>query len=138
LTHLPDKPLELQLLNELQRGETLYRRTLTQLQQSLPDEDHSAEEIAACLARLEPAMERIQSLENTLAPLRQAWARGPRRAGAELKTLLGNHEQLLKGLIERMDALEQQMQRHRRQAIPGLDQVVRHQQMQRAYQQGTR
>lgn len=138
MTHLANRPpLEQQLLSELQRAETFYRRALAHLQgNSL--ESGTVEEIAACLSRMEPVMLQIQTQEGTLSPLRKEWGESGRRPGPELKRMLAIHEELLQSLIKRIDAMESQMQQHRRQAIPGLDRVVRHHQMQRAYQQRMR
>lgn len=138
MTHLVNRqPLEQRLLSELSRAEALYRRALAHVQgDSLSTA--TAEEIAAVLNRMGPVMSQIQVLEGALAPLRQEWKESGRRAGPELKQMLAVHEQLLKSLIDWIDSLELQMQQHRRQAIPGMDRVVRHQQMQRAYQQGMR
>lgn len=131
-------PLEFQLINELQHAETLYQRALKGLQAGVPQPAPAAEDITRCLDRMQPLLSRIQAQESSLAPLREAWMRQACAAGPELKRLLKQHEQVLQSLIEKIDSLEQQLQHHRREAIPGLDRVVKHHQMQRAYQQASR
>jgi len=138
LTHSQKHPLEQQLISELQRAEALYRRMLTGLNTSLPKGDCGADEITAGLTRVQPLMLQIQTMESTLAPLRKEWTRQSQPAGPILKQILHQHEEILKTLIHRIDVLEQQLQQHRQAALPEMDRFVRHQQMQRAYQQAVR
>ncbi|WP_437227796.1 hypothetical protein SH661x_000559 [Planctomicrobium sp. SH661] len=130
-----ENPLEQQLINELRRADALYRRALASLHSSLPEEPRSADEITDCLGRLQPLMQQAQEIELGLAPLRQEWIDSRTRPGAELRQILKQHEEVLKTLIGKINHLEQCLERYRAQAIPGMDRVVRHHQMQRAYQQ---
>lgn len=138
MNHFPDPPPEQRLIAELRRAEALYRRALASIQSSLPQTEGSPEEITACLARLQPLMLQVRDVELELAPLRESWMSRGQPSGVELQQTLRQHEQLLKTLIDRIDALEHNLKQHRTAAIPGVDKFVKHQQMQKAYQQMSR
>lgn len=138
MKHSQKNPLEQQLVRELQRAEALYRRMLASLNVNLSKADCGPDEITAGLARVQPLMLQIQTMESILVPLRNEWTRQSQQAGPILKQILHQHEEILKTLINRIDVLEQQLQQHRQKALPEMDRFVRHQQMQRAYQQSVR
>lgn len=110
-----------------------YRRSLATLEAALPSAAPAESELADALARIQPAMRQVQELEAALAPLRQAWLGLAQRPGPELKQALQVHEQLLTGLIGKIDDVERKLQQARRQLVPAVDACIRHQQMQRAY-----
>ncbi len=130
--------LEAELIHLLQRAEGPYRRALALIETSLPQSQPTADDISACLVRLEPLMKQTEEVERELAPCRQQWTDAGYRATPELKSVFQQHGQLLSTLIEKVNALEQRMQELRRQARPQVDAVVRHHQMQRAYQHSGR
>lgn len=135
MKHSQNDQIEQQLTHQLRQAEAPYRRALAVIQASVPETGSDVEDVSKCLTRLEPLMRQVQSLEAVLAPLRQQWLALARQPGAELRQVLQQHEQLLGRLIGRINVLETQLQSQRREVIPSVDSYVRHQQMQRAYQQ---
>jgi hypothetical protein len=131
-------PIEQHLLAELRRAELPYRHALSLLEAEMSCAHPTTEELSACLQRLDPVLLQIRELEATLAPVRQAWLALAQPPGGDLRSTLQRHEQLLTGLLGRVDALEQQARRARRELIPEMDALARRQQMQRAYQQSSR
>jgi len=132
--HSDRASLEAELLRQFQRAEGPYRRALSLLESAVPHESPSAEEITACLSRLEPIMRQTEEIEKDLGPCRQQWLQRGYQAGPALKTLFQQHEQILGTLIRRINLLEERMQQFKREVRPEVDSIVRHQQMQRAYQ----
>lgn len=138
MNHSATDSLELKLISELRRIEGAYRRALAMIRTSLPERDPSAEQISAFLCQFQPVMRQLQEMENSLAPLRKQWLAQSRRPGAELIGTLRVHEQLLGELLSRIDGFERELQRARKALLPAVDNCVRHQQMQRAYQHAAR
>lgn len=125
--------IEQRLTSELRRIEAPYRQAL-QIVESLPGETTPGyTEISECLSRLQPVMEHIHHVEGNLAPLRRQWIALSVRPGQELRTTLDLHEQLLQGLIRRIDHMEQQLARQRQTLLPQVDAEQRRQRMKRAY-----
>jgi len=119
-------------------AEKVYSRALAFLQSNLRAGSETADEITECLTRMDPMLQQAQELEVELAPLRAEWSARSLRADSEMKQILARHETLLGSLIQQMNQLENQLKRHRSASVPEIDRLVRHQQMQRAYQQGVR
>lgn len=135
MKHSPNDQIEQRLTHQLRQAEAHYRRALAVIQASVPESDPHLEDVSKCLTRLEPLMRQVQSQDAVLAPLRRQWLALARQPGTELRQVLQLQEQLLGRLIGRIDALQTQLQTQRRELIPSVDSYVRHQQMQRAYQQ---
>lgn len=108
------------------------------IQNALPHADPTAEEISTCLARLDPLMKQAQEIETELAPCRERWLAMGYQADSNVKPIFQRHEQLLTELIQKINSMEHQMQQHRQATAPQVDTLVRHQQMQKAYQQAVR
>jgi hypothetical protein len=125
--------IEQRLTSELRRIEGPYRHAL-QIVESLPSESAPGyAEISECLSRLQPVMEHINHIEAALAPLRREWIALSARPGEDLRTTLDVHEQLLQGLIRRIDRMEQQLAQQRQTLLPAVDAEQRRQRMKRAY-----
>lgn len=129
--------LEQELIAQLRRAEPSYRRAAAMLASEFHPES-GMEDVSTCVQRLQPLMQRVQEHEDLLAPLRQQWLTLRCTPGGELRRLLGEHEQLLQGLISRIHSLESHAARLRRTLLPEVDSYVRHHQMQKAYQQQSR
>jgi len=133
LIALDRNKLEAELTSLLQRAEGPYRRALALIDSSVPHPQPSAEEISACLLKLEPLMRQTEEIERELAPRRQRWIESGLQAGLPLKEIFQQHQHLLGSLIGKINAMEQRMEQLRQRARPEVDAAVRHQQMQRAY-----
>ncbi|WP_437191308.1 hypothetical protein [Planctomicrobium sp. SH527] len=127
--------LQTELLSLLERAEGPYRRALTMIQNALPQANPTAEEISLCLSRLDPLMKQAQEIEIELAPCRERWLAMGFQADSHVKVIFQRHEQLLTELVHKINSMEHQMQQHRQATLPQVDALVRHQQMQKAYQQ---
>jgi len=130
--------VESRLIGLLRQAESLYRRALSAIQRSIPMADPDAEVIMACLVNLEPLMRQTQELELSLAPCRQAWTQLGVPGSPELQAVFQQQRQLLGELLGRINELEDRLRQLRQRAIPEVDTVLRHRQMQRAYQQAAR
>ncbi len=130
--------LETALLGLLQRAEGPYRRALAMIEMCLPDPDPAADEISDCLSRLEPLMRQAQEIEVELAPRRQEWIERGYKPDSSTRQVFADHQKLLGSLLEKIHRLEQRMLSLRQKAKPEVDTWIRHQQMQRAYQQASR
>lgn len=128
--------LEEDLTVALESMEQLYNRALGLIEATLPHE--TTQQVSACLARIQPTLSQIEAREQTLAPLRQAWIDSGQRPGPTLKLKLTRQEPLLQQLIGRINSMEKQILEARQELLPKVDSVVKHQQMQRAYQQQAR
>lgn len=126
-------PIERELTSELSSAEAPYRRALDIVRELPADTPAGYEEISACLARLQPVLQQINAMESTLAPLRRHWHALNAVPGAELRSILDVHEQLLRELIERIDRMEQNLSQAKQTLAPAVDAHIRRQRMQRAY-----
>lgn len=124
--------LEDELTRALSQAETPYRRALALLEEADGSDVHA---VNRCLDQVQPLLRQIRDLDDRLTLLRRDWLSVPRRPGPVLAGLLRTHEQLLSTLLGRLGQLEQLLQGQRRQLAPVVDDHMRRQQMQRAYQQ---
>jgi hypothetical protein len=122
----------------LERAEQFYRKALALIAMSAPSEHSSLNEVTECLQRLEPVMQQTHDIESELAPCRQRWSELGIPASPAMKAIFQRHQNLLGELISKINMLERTMGAFRENAIPKVDAFVRHQQMQRAYQQAGR
>ncbi|MEP3482281.1 MAG: hypothetical protein ABJZ55_23760 [Fuerstiella sp.] len=107
-----NQQIEEQLVAGLRRIDAPYRQALSILDEVSLSETGSRSSIANHLKiphKLQPSMQIIAACEEQLVPLRQQWRDLGQKPGVELQGLLSSQSDLLKRLIESLNAAEGQM-----------------------------
>lgn len=131
--------IEQQLIAGLRRIDAPYRQALSILEEASSCEVGSRPSVADHLKiplKLQPSMQIIAACEKQLAPLRQQWRDLGQQPGDELQGLLASQSDLLKRLIESLNAAEVQMVSGHSEMGLKLDQSRQHIVARAAYQHG--
>lgn len=124
------KNLEERLLAGMKRLTVPYQEALSVLEMQKGNVDA----MSTLMERLRPSMELIAQLESEVQQLRTQWNESGHQAGNELSELSTLHGDLLKQLIDGLNAVEQAVSNQRNRVGSQLDSSARENEMRRAYQ----
>lgn len=88
-----------------------------------------------CLQRIRETLARVQDIENQLTPVKAAWQDAACRPTGTLAAILAQVADLIQRLQACLAALRLETERQKNELAPALDDVIRRQQMGRAYGQ---
>lgn len=129
--------IEQQLIAALRRIDAPYRQALSILDDvaSVDNETRlTASDHLKLSGRLKPSMEIIAACEEQLIPLREQWRNLKQQPGQDLQQLLSGQTNLLKRLIERLNAAETDMTSGQAELGLKLDESRKHVVARQAYQ----
>lgn len=132
-----NQQIEQQLIAGLRRIDAPYRQALSILDGGSSTEAGSRSSIVSYLKlpqKLQPSMRIIAACEEQLVPLRQQWRDLGQKPGDELQGLLSSQSDLLKRLIESLNAAEVQMVSEHSEMGVKLDSSRKHVVARAAYQ----
>jgi hypothetical protein len=124
--------LEPILCDSYRRQALCYRQSL-ELAVAIQSALEQGQEVQRELEALAVSMQEISKTEAETKEARQTWDRSGKKPGSELQSLLGEVAHLIRELLARIGEAEKHAQLQADRLGPQLDQLIRSQQMRRAY-----
>jgi hypothetical protein len=124
--------LEAILCDSYRQQATCYRQSL-ELAAAIQSAMEQGQQAQSELEALAASMQEVSNIEAETKEARQIWERSGKKPGSELQTALAEVAYLIQELLARIGDAEKHAQLQADRLAPQLDQLIRSQQMRRAY-----